>query len=119
MYSITLKHDSKEFLLSLIEASTRFKMAGKENKIVKKQFEKCKNIECRQVPAKTDNAKRKTEHITLPVIKIRSSTKEYHRQDKKLYTLLFTVFAASNFRLYLFHCQIYMFTSFIYHQEYT
>ena len=106
MCSITLKHDSKEFLLSLIEASTRFKMAGKENKIVKKQFEKCKNIECRQVPAKTD-AKRKTEHITLPVIKIRSYTNEYHRQDKKLYTLLFTVFAASNFRLYLFHCQIY------------
>ena len=119
MCSITLKHDSKEFLLSLIEASTRFKMVGKENIIVKKQFEKCKNIECRQVPAKTDNAKRKTEHITLPVIKIRSSTNEYHRQDKKLYTLLFTVFAASNFRLYLFHCQIYMFTSFIYHQEYT
>ena len=74
-------------------------MAGKENKIERKQFEKCKNIECRQVPAKTDNAKRKTEHITLPVIRIRSSTNEYHRQDK--------------------NCQIYMFTSFIYHQEYT
>ena len=119
MRSKTLKHNSKEFLLSPFEASTRFKMAGKGNKIVKKQFEKCKNIECRQVPAKTDNAKRKTEHITLPVIKIRSSTNEYHRLDKKIYPLLFTVFAASNFRLYLFHCQIYMFTSFINHQKYT
>ena len=47
MCSIKLKHDSKEFLLSLIEALTRFKMA-----------------------AKPDNAKRKTEHVTLPVIKI-------------------------------------------------
>ena len=119
MCSITLKHDSKEFLLSLIEASTRFKMDGKENKIVKNQITKCKNIECWQVPAKTDNAERKTEHVTLPVITIRSSTNEYHRQDKKLYTLLFTVFAASNFRVYLFHCQINMFASFIYHKEYT
>ena len=48
MCSITLKLDSKEFLLSIIEASTRFKMDGKENKIVKKQIKKCKNIECRQ-----------------------------------------------------------------------
>ena len=38
MCSITLKHDSNEFLLSLIEASTRFKMDGKENEIVKKQI---------------------------------------------------------------------------------
>ena len=29
MCSIKLKHDSKEFLISLIEASTRFKMDGK------------------------------------------------------------------------------------------
>ena len=48
MCSITLKHDSKEFLLSLIEASTKFKMDGKESNIVKKANQKCKNIECRQ-----------------------------------------------------------------------
>ena len=48
MCSITLKHDSKEFLLSLIETSTRFKMDGKENKIVKMQIKSCNNIDCRQ-----------------------------------------------------------------------
>ena len=86
MCSIKLKHDSKEFLLSLIEASTRLKMDGKENKIVKKQIKNCKRYR-----AKIDNAKRKTEHVTLPAIKLRSSTNEYHRQDKKLYTLHVTV----------------------------
>ena len=57
-------------------------MDGKENKTVKNANQKLQISSAGRVPAKTDNAKRKIEHVTLPVIKIRSSTNEYNRQDK-------------------------------------